>query len=167
VLDRTFRPASTARIGGLLWCGNGSQLKLRPMQPIATAPRDGKLIRLWLRSETAPLTGYWSRSVQGWCPWREIPPLVLHNLTHWEPVQDQAAARAEPQIRLRRPCRPIVVVGLPAAQIAAPQPTMPLIVVARRPRPVAPVRRPRKPILVLGLQVRAAIERDALPMHAS
>jgi hypothetical protein len=91
------------------------------MQPIATAPRDGTLIRLWLRSEAEPLTGYWSGSAQGWCPWREIPPLVRHDVTHWEPVQDQAAARAEPQIRVRRPSRPIVVVGLPAARTAVPQ----------------------------------------------
>ena len=122
------------------------------MQPIATAPRDGTLIRIWLRSEAEPLTGYWSRSAQGWCPWREIPPLVRHDVTHWEPVQDQAAARAEPQIRVRRPSRPIVVVGLPAARTA--QSIMPRIVVARR--PVAPPRRPRKPILVLGLPGRAA-----------
>jgi hypothetical protein len=81
------------------------------MQPIATAPRDGTLIRLWLRSEAEPLTGYWSRSAQGWCPWREIPPLVRHDVTHWAPAQDQAAAFAEPQVRVRRPSRPIVVVG--------------------------------------------------------
>ena len=67
------------------------------MQPIATAPRDGTLIRLWLRSEVKPLTGYWSVSAQGWCPWREIPPLVQHDVTHWEPVQDEVAVRAADQ----------------------------------------------------------------------
>jgi hypothetical protein len=67
------------------------------------------------------------------------------------------AARAEPRIRVRRPSRPIVVVGLPAARTA--QPIMSRIVVARRPHPVGPPRRPRKPILVLGLPGRAALSR--------
>jgi hypothetical protein len=51
------------------------------MQPIATAPRDGTLIRLWLRSEAVPLIGHWSRLSAGLVSWREIPPLVRHDVT--------------------------------------------------------------------------------------
>jgi hypothetical protein len=44
--------------------------------PIATAPRDGTLIRLWCHSETEPLIGYWSRAFIGWVSYTEDVPLI-------------------------------------------------------------------------------------------
>jgi hypothetical protein len=64
--------------------------------PINTAPRDGTLIRLCCRSEAEPLVGYWSRSFIGWVAYHEAVPLIRHDVTGWEPIEDRPR---------RRPCR--------------------------------------------------------------
>jgi hypothetical protein len=58
----------------------------------------------WCRSETAPIVGYWSRTFIGWVAYREDIPLIRHDVTGWEPIADQAAARAagEGQVATRR-----------------------------------------------------------------
>jgi hypothetical protein len=102
---------------------------------IETAPRDATLIWLHCRSETEPVTGYWSRAFIGWVAYHEDVPLIRHDVTGWEPIADQAAARAVPFEKLRRPAATTIVVG----QAKAPH------------RPAAPVpRRARKPTLVVG-----------------
>ena len=66
------------------------------ISPISTAPHDGTLIRLHYRPEAAPVIGYWSRTFIGWVAYHEPIPLIRHDVTGWEPIVDQAAARAVP-----------------------------------------------------------------------
>jgi hypothetical protein len=103
---------------------------------ISTAPRDGTLIRFWCRSEAEPIVGDWSRTFIGWVvAYHEDIPLIRHDVTGWEPIADQAAARAVPLEKVRRAGATTVVLGTVKA--------------ARR--PAAPIgRRPRKPVVVLG-----------------
>jgi hypothetical protein len=61
---------------------------------IDSAPRDGTLIRFWCRSEAGPIVGYWSRTFIGWVAYHEPIPLIRHDVTGWEPIAAQAAARA-------------------------------------------------------------------------
>jgi hypothetical protein len=53
---------------------------------IATAPRDGTLIRFWCRSEAEPVIGDWSRTFIGWVAYHEPIPLIRHDVTGWEPI---------------------------------------------------------------------------------
>jgi hypothetical protein len=103
--------------------------------PIATAPRDGTLIRFWCRSEAEPVTGYWSRTFIGWVAYHEPIPLIRHDVTGWEPIADQAAARAMPLEKVRQTGATTVVLGTVKA--------------ARRPV-AATGRRARKPVVVVG-----------------
>jgi hypothetical protein len=73
----------------------------RPHQ-IDKAPRDGTLVRFWCRSEAAPMVGYWSRRFIGRCAYREAVPLICHDVTGCEPIEDQAAPRAVPVGNVRR-----------------------------------------------------------------
>jgi hypothetical protein len=103
--------------------------------PLNIAPRDGTLIRLWCRSQTEPVIGYWSKTFIGWVAYHEPIPLIRHDVTGWEPIADQAAAKAAPLETIRRAGATTVVLGTVKA--------------ARR--PAAPTgRRPRKPVVVLG-----------------
>jgi hypothetical protein len=103
--------------------------------PISTAPREGTLIRFWCRSEVEPVIGYWSRTFIGWVAYHKPIPLIRHDVTGWEPIADQAAARAVPLEQVRRAGATTVVVGT---------------VKALR-RPAAPTgRRARKPVVVVG-----------------
>ena len=101
--------------------------------PIATAPRDSTLVLV-------PLGGradrrYWSKTFIGWVAYHEDIPLIRHDVTDWEPIADQAAARAVPLVKIRRSGVTTVVLGTVKA--------------ARR--PAAPIgRRPRKLVVVLG-----------------
>jgi hypothetical protein len=61
-----------------------------------TAPRDGTLIRPHCRAGPAPIVGYWSRTFIGWVAYHEPIPLIRHDVAGWEPIADQAAARAVP-----------------------------------------------------------------------
>jgi hypothetical protein len=38
--------------------------------------------------------GYWSKTFIGWVAYHENIPLVRRDVTGWEPIADQAAARA-------------------------------------------------------------------------
>jgi hypothetical protein len=78
--------------------------------PINAAPRDGTLIRFWCRSEAAPIIGYWSRAFIGWVSYTEDVPLIRHDVTGWEPIADQATARAVPIEKPRRHTATTVVV---------------------------------------------------------
>ena len=103
--------------------------------PINTAPRDGTLIRFWCRSEAEPIVGYWSSAFIGWVAYHEAIPLIRHDVAGWEPIADQAAARAVPLEKPGRPAATTVVVG----EAKAPR------------RLAAPTRRQvRKPTLVVG-----------------
>ena len=65
----------------------------------------------------------------------EDVPLIRHDVTSWEPIADQAAARAVPIEKPRHPAATTVVVG----EAKAPR------------RSAAPVpRRIRKPVVVIG-----------------
>jgi hypothetical protein len=79
--------------------------------PLNTAPRDGTLIRFWCRSEAEPVIGYWSRTFIGWVAYHENIPLIRHDVTGWEPIADQAAARAIPLERVRQAGAATVVLG--------------------------------------------------------
>jgi hypothetical protein len=79
--------------------------------PINTAPCDGTLIRFWCCSEAEPTIGYWFRAFIGWVSYTEDVPLIRHDLTGWEPIEDQAAARAISLAKVRRPGATTVVVG--------------------------------------------------------
>jgi hypothetical protein len=63
---------------------------------IDAAPRDGTLIRFWCRSEDDPVIGYWSKTFIGWVAYHEAIPLIRHDVTGWESIADQTAARAVP-----------------------------------------------------------------------
>jgi hypothetical protein len=103
--------------------------------PISTAPRDGTLIWLHCRSEAEPMIGYWSRRFIGWCAYHESIPLIRHDVTGWEPIADQTAARAIPLVKVRQAGATTAVVG----EAKAPR------------RPAAPTgRRARKPVVVVG-----------------
>jgi hypothetical protein len=84
---------------------------MTPPSPIATAPRDGTLIWLHCRSEPEPVVGYWSKTFIGWVAYHEAIPLIRHDVTGWEPIEDQAAARAIPLVKVRQAGATIVVVG--------------------------------------------------------
>jgi hypothetical protein len=77
----------------------------------APAPRDGTLIRFWCRSEPEPVIGYWSRAFIGWVAYHEVIPLIRHDVTGWEPIADQAAARAVPLEKVRQAGATIMVIG--------------------------------------------------------
>ena len=101
--------------------------------PISTAPRDGTLIRFWCRSEVEPIVGYWSRTFIGWVAYHESIPLIRHDLTGWEPIADQSAARAVALVKVRQTGATTVVIG----EAKAPR------------RPAAPTgHRARKPVVV-------------------
>ena len=81
------------------------------------------------------MIGYWSRTFIGWVAYHEDIPLIRHDVTGWEPIADQAAARAVPLVKVRRAGATTVVLGTVKA--------------ARR--PAAPTgRRARKPVVVVG-----------------
>ena len=91
-------------------------------QTIDSASRDGTLIRFWCRSETAPIVGYWSRTFIGWVVYQEPIPLIRHDVTGWEPIADQTAARAAPLEKVRRPDgATTVVVGTVKARVRGRQ----------------------------------------------
>jgi hypothetical protein len=84
-----------------------------------TAPRDGTLIRIWFRSSVDPVICYWSRRGFGWAAYHERCPLLRHDVSGWQAV-DQIVARAIPLTRVKRHYRgPLVVLGLGAAAEAA------------------------------------------------
>jgi hypothetical protein len=76
---------------------------------IDAAPRDGMLIRFWCRSKDDPVIGYWCRAFIGWVSYTEDVPLIRHDVTDWEPIEDQPAARAVPIEKPRRPGDPAIV----------------------------------------------------------
>ena len=81
------------------------------------------------------MIGYWSRTFIGWVAYHAEIPLIRHDVTGWEPIADQAAARAVPLEKVRLAGTTVMVVGRVKA--------------ARR--PTAPTgRRTRKPVVVLG-----------------
>ena len=71
------------------------------------------------------MIGYWSRTFA----YHEDVPLIRHDVTGWEPIADQAAARAVPLVKARRGGATTVVLGTVAAPTG---------------------RRTRKPVVVLG-----------------
>ena len=100
--------------------------------PISSAPRDGTAFGALQR----PRRSSGSRSFIGWWAYHEPVPLIRHDASGWEPIEDQAAARAEPIEKVRQPVAHAVVVG------AAKAPH----------RSAAPLRRcVRRPALVVGL----------------
>jgi hypothetical protein len=93
------------------------------------------LIRFWCRSEAEPLVGYWGRgrsSVGG------VPrghPADPDDVTGWEPIADQAAARAVQLEQVRRAGATAMLVGTMKAARRTAAPTG---------------RRARKPAVVVG-----------------
>jgi hypothetical protein len=79
--------------------------------PISTAPHTGTLIRFWCRSEVEPMIGYWSRTFIGCVTYHEDVPLIRHDVTGWEPIADQAAARAIPLEKVRQAGATTTVLG--------------------------------------------------------
>jgi hypothetical protein len=57
------------------------------------------------------VTGYWSRTFIGWVAYHEPIPLIRHDVTGWEPIADQAAARAMPLEKVRQTGATTVVLG--------------------------------------------------------
>lgn|SRR5271166_6998747 len=82
-------------------------------QPMPTAPRDGQLVRLWLRDGT-DFIGYYTDRWWGWVDYYDPVPLIRGDIRFlgWEPV-DQAA----PLIRREQghPGAPVVVEPTPPA----------------------------------------------------
>jgi hypothetical protein len=58
-----------------------------------------------------PVIGYGSKTFIGWCAYHEPIPLIRHDVTGWEPIADQAAARAVPLEQVRRAGVTTVVPG--------------------------------------------------------
>jgi hypothetical protein len=84
---------------------------VREPSPISTAPCDGTLIWLHCRSEAEPIIGYWSKTFIGWVAYHEPIPLIRHDVTGWEPIADQAEARAMPLVKVRQAGATTVVHG--------------------------------------------------------
>jgi hypothetical protein len=74
-------------------------------------------------------TGYWSRAFIGWVSYTEDVPLIRHDVTGWEPIADQATARAVPLEKPRRHTATTVVVG--EARAPRRQARKPTLVVSR------------------------------------
>jgi hypothetical protein len=73
------------------------------MQPMASAPRDGALIRLWLRQDGSDFIGYYSDKWFGWVAAHEDVPLLRGDIRFlgWAPV-DQAELLNAPMRKERR-----------------------------------------------------------------
>ena len=81
------------------------------------------------------MIGYCSRTFIGWMAYHESIPLIRHDVTGWEPIADQATARAVPLVKVRRGGATTVVLGTVKAAH----------------RPAAPASRlMRKPAVVVG-----------------
>jgi hypothetical protein len=93
-------------------------------QPMSSVPRDGQLVRLWLRDGT-DFIGYYSAKWWGWVDYRDPVPLIRGDIRFlgWEPVD-----QAEPLIRREQGHRGAPVVVEPAAPALTSR-----IVRARRP----------------------------------
>jgi hypothetical protein len=62
--------------------------------------------RLPRLEEVEAVMGYWSRTFIGWVACHDPIPLIRHDVT-WEPIADQAAARAVPLEQARRAGPPL------------------------------------------------------------
>jgi len=82
---------------------------------------------------TPPEIGHWSKTFIGWVAYHKSIPLIRHDVMSWEPIADQAAARAVPLEKVRQAGATTVVLGM--------------MKVARRPAPPAG-HRVRKPVVV-------------------
>jgi hypothetical protein len=89
-----------------------------------TAPRDGQLVRLWLRDGTG-FIGHYSSKWFGWVDYHDPLPLIRGDIVFagWEPV-----GQGETLIRQEQPGAAVVVEPAPKAALAS------RIVVARKPR---------------------------------
>ena len=72
----------------------------------------------------------------GWVAYLEDIPLIRHDVTGWEPIADQAAARAVPLEKIRRAGATAMVVGTMKAARRTAAPTgcrarKPAVVVGR------------------------------------
>jgi hypothetical protein len=58
---------------------------------LASAPRDGTLIRLWLREDGSDFVGYYSDKWLGWVSYHESVPLIRGDIRflRWEPVDQR------------------------------------------------------------------------------
>jgi hypothetical protein len=52
-----------------------------------------------------------TRTFTGWVAYHEPVPLIRHDVTGWEPIEDQAAVVVSPVAKVRRRSRKPVVVG--------------------------------------------------------
>lgn len=57
------------------------------------------------------MIGYWSRTFIGCVTYHEDVPLIRHDVTGWEPIADQAAARAIPLEKVRQAGATTTVLG--------------------------------------------------------
>jgi hypothetical protein len=105
--------------------------------------------------------GYWSKTFIGWVAYHESIPLIPHDVTAWEPIADQAAARAIPLVKVRQAGATTVVVG--SSRVVASVMAIPCEAKAPR-RSAAPTgRRARKPVVVIGVDWRGTCGRHDTP----
>jgi hypothetical protein len=75
------------------------------MQPMATAPRDGTVIRLWLVEDRSDLTGYYGDKWYGWVDRADPCALIRGDncFLGWAPVDRLVWLNAPPVRRRRGP----------------------------------------------------------------
>jgi hypothetical protein len=104
---------------------------------MATAPRDGTLVRRWLGADGSTIVGRYSDKWWGWIDYGDPWPLIRGDIRFrgWQPI-DQAAHRKTLFRREPRRKRPPITVVVPqAAQVAqAAKIVVSSIVRAKRPR---------------------------------
>jgi hypothetical protein len=54
-----------------------------PPQPIATAPRDGRLVWVYLAGEGVWVRAFWARMTQAWVREGDPKRRTLHRVTLW------------------------------------------------------------------------------------
>jgi hypothetical protein len=84
------------------------------MQPMASAPRDGTLIRLWMREGGDGFIGYYSDKWYGWVDQNDPCPLIRGGFRFlgWRPIEMGEDLNApEPKARRRKgPPTPVRII---------------------------------------------------------
>ena len=93
----------------------GYRLSADSYQPMSTAPRDGTLVRFWLR-DGKDFTGYYSGKWWGWVDHDDPLPLIRGDNQF---LGLEAVDQGEPPIRreMGQPSAPIVVEPVPSAVV--------------------------------------------------
>ena len=106
------------------------------LQPMATAPRDGRRVRLWLR-DGGDFVGYYTDRWWGWVDAADFHPLIRGDIRFlgWTTVDEDDALVRPAVASLGPAAAPVVQVETPVVSEARPVKITSRIVTARKPRP--------------------------------